>query len=240
MFNDHVYKKLTRNIQPIMKIKFLIKALTTTLVFSAILFLCAGKINYFQGWIFLVTNIVTALMNFWVIRNDSELMTERSKVGEGAKSWDKLILALSGLIYLVNISVAGLDSGRYHWSPDFHWSIYVLGVFLTFVGQVIFLKARKENKYFSTVVRIQNDRGHLVCDTGVYKIVRHPGYFGMTISLVALPLITGSIWSIIPTVTAIILLIIRTYFEDETLKKELSGYNEYAQKTKQRLIPKIW
>jgi protein-S-isoprenylcysteine O-methyltransferase Ste14 len=223
-----------------MKAKFLLKVLITTLIFSALLFLFAGKINYFQGWIFLVTNIVTALMNFWVIRNDSELMTERSKVGEGTKSWDKLILGLSGLTYLVNIAVAGLDSGRYHWSPDFHWSIYVVGVALTIIGQVIFLTARKENKYFSSVVRIQADRGHTVCDTGIYKIVRHPGYLGMTISLSALPLITGSIWSIIPTLIAIILLFIRTYFEDETLKKELAGYMEYTQKTRQRLVPKIW
>lgn len=223
-----------------MKAKFLIKVLFTTLVFSAILFACAGKINYLQGWIYLATNIIGALMNFWSIRNDSELMMERSKVGEGAKLWDKLILGLSSLTYLATIAVAGLDSGRYQWSPNFHWIVYVLGVILTIFGQVIFLAARKENKYFSSIVRIQADRGHTVCDTGVYKIVRHPGYLGMTISLASIPLITASIWSIIPTVTAIILLFIRTYFEDETLKKELSGYSGYTQKTKQRLIPKIW
>jgi len=179
-------------------------------------------------------------MNFWAIRNDTELMTERSRIGQGAKSWDKLILALSGLTYLVSVIVAGFDSGRYQWSPNFHWSIYVSGIALTLIGQVIFLNARRENKFFSSVVRIQTDRGHTVCDTGVYRIVRHPGYSGMIISLAALPLITGSLLMIIPITIAIILLFMRTYFEDEVLKKELSGYNEYAQKTKQRLIPKIW
>jgi protein-S-isoprenylcysteine O-methyltransferase Ste14 len=223
-----------------MKVKFIIKAFITTLIFSAILFLCAGKINYFQGWIFLTTNLITALMNFWAIRNDIELMTERSKIGQGTKSWDKLIMALSGLTYLSSVTVAGFDSGRYQWSPNFHWSIYVLGIALTLIGQVIFLKARKENKFFSSVVRIQTDRGHKVCDTGVYRIVRHPGYSGMTISLAALPLISGSLLSIIPIAITIILLVMRTYFEDEALKKELLGYNEYAQKTRRRLIPKIW
>ncbi len=223
-----------------MKLKFLIKTIVATLIFSAILFLCAGKVNYFQGWIFLTTNLVAAILNFWVIRNDVELMSERSKIGEGTKSWDKLILALSGLAYLVSVVISGFDSGRYQWSPDFHWSIYVLGIALTFIGQVIFLKARNENKFFSSVVRIQTERGHTVCDTGVYRIVRHPGYSGMTISLFALPFITGSLLSIIPIVTDIILLFIRTYFEDEVLKKELSGYIEYAQKTKKRLIPTIW
>jgi protein-S-isoprenylcysteine O-methyltransferase Ste14 len=223
-----------------MKGKYLAKILITTLIFSIILFLCAGKMDYIQGWIFLTTNIITALMNFWTIRNDSELMTERSKVGEGAKSWDKLLLGLSALTYIAIIVVAGFDSGRFQWSPNFHWSIYALGVILTIFGNVIFLTARKENKYFSSFVRIQTDRGHSVCDTGLYKIIRHPGYSGMTISLAALPLITGSIWSIIPTTIAIILLFIRTYYEDEALKKELSGYTEYAQSTRQRLIPKIW
>lgn len=223
-----------------MKAKYLIRILITTLVFSAILFISAGKADYFQGWIFLITNITTSLMNFWTIRNDPELMTERSKVGKQAKSWDKIILGLSALTYLTIVIIAGLDSGRFQWSPDFHWSIYVLGVALTLTGQIIFLAARKENKYFSTVVSIQTDRGHTVCDTGVYKVVRHPGYAGMTISLAALPLITGSVWSIIPAVVAIILLFIRTYAEDESLKKELTGYNEYTLRTKNRLIPGIW
>ena len=223
-----------------MKAKFLLKTLITTLVFSAILFLCAGKSDYFQGWIFLATNVITGLMNFWTIRNNSELMTERSKVGEGTKSWDKLILGLSSLAYLANVIIAGLDSGRYHWSPDFNWSIYVLGVILAIVGQVVFLTARKENKYFSSVVRIQKDRGQTICDTGIYKVVRHPGYLGMTISLIGLPLITGSVWSIIPIGISIILLFIRTALEDNMLKEELPGYTEYTERTRQRLIPKIW
>jgi protein-S-isoprenylcysteine O-methyltransferase Ste14 len=224
----------------IMKIKFLLKTIITILSFSAILFLSAWKIVYLQGFIFLGTNLITGLMNFWTIRNDSELMTERSEVGKGAKSWDKVILGASGLVYLISVVVAGLDSGRFQWSPEFHWTIYVAGVVLMIIGQVIFLIARKENKYFSSIVRIQKERGHTVCDTGIYKIVRHPGYFGMTISLIAMPLITGSVWSMIPIVVAVILLFTRTYLEDETLKKELSGYSEYAQNTRQRLIPGIW
>lgn len=223
-----------------MKAKYLIKTIITSLIFPAILFLSAWKLDYFQGYIFLLTNVFTALMNFWTIRLNTELMTERSKVGKDSKSWDKLILGLSGVTYLISVVIAGLDSGRFQWSPNFHWSIYLIGVVIMIIGQVIFLTARNENKYFSSVVRIQADRGHTVCDTGIYKLVRHPGYFGMTISLVALPLLTGSVWSIIPIVVAIVLLFIRTYLEDETLKNELTGYSDYAQKTRKRLIPGIW
>lgn len=223
-----------------MKTKFLFRILITSIVFSVILFLSAGTFDYFQGWIFFGTNIITSLMNFWSVRNDAELIAERSKIRAGAKSWDKKILGLSGFMYLSYLIISGLDSGRYHWSPDFHPSLYALGFIITILGQVLFLTAKKENRFFSSVVRIQTERGHVVCDTGVYKIVRHPGYSGMMISLFALPLITGSVWSIIPTVISIILIFLRTHLEDETLKNELPGYIEYTRTTKQRLIPKIW
>lgn len=223
-----------------MKAKFLFRTLITSIVFSLLLFISAGKINYLQGWLFLVINITTGLINFWTIRNDEELMNERSKIGDNTKSWDKKILGISALVYVVNIVVAGLDSGRFKWSPNFHWSMYTIGILLTIVGQIIFLTARKQNRYFSSVVRIQNEREHKVCDTGLYKIVRHPGYLGMTISLISIPFITGSIWCIITTIIAVILLFIRTYLEDKTLSSELEGYKEYMKKTKNRIIPKIW
>lgn len=222
------------------KVKLLIKGFVTNLVFTAILFICAGRINYTQGWIFLSINILSTLMNYFTIHKNSELINERSKLGEGIKSWDKLLLGLSALFYLIIIVLAGLDSGRFQWTPNFNWSISVSGVVLMVIGQILFLTARSQNNFFSSVVRIQKDRGHVVCDTGLYKIVRHPGYLGMIISLMGLPLITTSIWSIIPTLIAIILLLIRTSLEDKTLINELDGYAEYTKKTHNKLIPLVW
>ena len=222
------------------KVKLLIKGFVTNIVFTAILFTSAGRLNYIQGWIFLSINILSTLMNYFTIQKNNELINERSKPGEGIKSWDKLLLGLSAIIYVIIVVLAGLDSGRFNWSQNFNWIISISGVLLTIIGQVIFLTARSQNKFFSSVVRIQKDRGHVVCDTGLYKIVRHPGYLGMTLSLMALPLITTSIWSIIPTLIAIILLFVRTSLEDKTLKNELDGYIEYTRKTRSKLIPLVW
>jgi protein-S-isoprenylcysteine O-methyltransferase Ste14 len=179
-------------------------------------------------------------MNYFTIHQNSELINERSKIGDGIKSWDKILLGLSALIYVLIIVLAGLDSGRFHRTLNFNLNISISGVILIALGQILFLIARSQNNFFSSVVRIQKDRGHVVCDKGLYKIVRHPGYLGMIISLIGLPLITTSTWSIIPTMIAIILLLIRTSLEDKTLINELDGYVEYTMKTRNKLIPLIW
>jgi len=222
------------------RLKLLIKGLITNIVFTTILFICAGKINYYQGWIFLSVNILTTFMNALFLDKHSDLAKERAKIGEGTKSWDKLILGLSSLIYLIIIVIAGLDSGRFLWTSQFSWNTIILGFLIMMIGQIIFLTARSQNNFFSNVVRIQKDRGQTVCDTGLYKIIRHPGYLGMILSLVSIPLITTSFWSTIPTVIAIILILIRTSLEDKTLKNELEGYLEYSKKTKYKLIPFVW
>ena len=222
------------------RIKLLIKGLITNIIFTVILFVCAGRIDYTQGWIFLLGNVFTTFMNFFTIRNNSELIYERSKIGEGPKSWDKLLLGLSAIMYLMIVVISGLDSGRFQWTTNFNWIISISGIVFMITGQILFLTARSQNNFFSSVVRIQKERGHVVCDSGPYKIIRHPGYLGMIISLMGLPLITTSIWCTIPTLIAIILLLIRSSLEDKTLKKELDGYVEYSQRTRYKLIPLIW
>ena len=179
-------------------------------------------------------------LNYTVLRPDSELLIERTKPGGGAKKWDKVLLGLSFLFTIIMFLIAGLDSGRYHWSPNFHEIFYLPGIFLTVSGQLLFLFAQKQNKFFSSIVRIQTDREHTVCETGLYKIVRHPAYLGSIIQSIGFPLLFGSLWSILPVGFLIILHITRTYLEDKTLKKELRGYLEYSLKTRYKIIPYVW
>jgi len=223
-----------------MRTSYSIKLFIGTLVFFTILFISAGRIDYWQGLIYVIIGLIMFLLNHTVLRIDSELLNERSKPGEGTKKWDKTILGLSFLTTISMYITVGLDSGRYHWSPDFHWSMYLLGIILTILGQLLFLIAQKQNKFFSSTVRIQTDRGHIVCETGLYKMVRHPAYLGSIIQSLGFPLLFGSLWSIIPISISIILLITRTNLEDKTLKNELKGYPEYSNKTRYKIIPYIW
>jgi protein-S-isoprenylcysteine O-methyltransferase Ste14 len=223
-----------------MRANYFTKQLIGVLVFYAIIFISAGRIDYWQGLIYLVLGLVMSMLNYTVLRIDSELLNERSKPGEGTKTWDKVILVLSLLVTISMYIVAGLDSGRYHWSPEFHWSLYLIGILLTASGQLIFLIAQKQNKFFSSTVRIQTDRNHIVCETGLYKIIRHPAYMGSIIQSLGFPLIFGSLWSILPICLMIILLITRTMLEDKILTNELKGYLEYTGKTQYRIIPFVW
>ena len=222
------------------KIKLLVKGLTSVLIFSTILFICAGRISYTQGWIYFFTTCVTTAMTFFALQNKTALLKERSKVNKGAKSWDKLLLGLSAIVFLTTIIISGLDTGRFGWSPHLHWSFYLFGILLTIIGQIIFLTAQRQNIFFSPVVIIQTKTEHTVCNTGIYKIVRHPGYLGMTLSLLGIPLLIGSLWSMIPTLITIIILLTRTNLEDKTLRNELKGYLEYTNKTRFKLIPGIY
>ena len=84
------------------------------------------------------------------------------------------------------------------------------------------------------------DRGHLVCDSGPYRIVRHPGYAGNIPPLLGVVLALGSVWTLIPAIIALIIAFIRTILEDQTLLQELPGYRAYANRVRYRLIPGIF
>lgn len=137
------------------------------------------------------------------------------------------------------VAVAGLDH-RYNWSPDFPLWLIVVGFVLISLGYAFATWAFVENRFFSSVVRIQTERGHVVCDTGPYRFVRHPGYSGNIVALFGIVLALGTVWTLIPTAVALIIAVIRTALEDRTLQDELPGYRDYAQRVRYRLIPWIF
>jgi protein-S-isoprenylcysteine O-methyltransferase Ste14 len=98
----------------------------------------------------------------------------------------------------------------------------------------------RSNQFFSSVVRIQKDRGHTVVQDGPYRFVRHPGYAGMTAFTLATPLILGSYWAFVPAAITAAVTVLRTSMEDRTLHNELAGYPDYARRVPHRLLPAIW
>lgn len=162
-------------------VSYIVKTFVATLLFAAILFLSAGSLDSAPAWWYLWTTLITTLFNVVSIRGNDPLMKERSAPGDGTKEWDKKILAVSFLMSIAALVVGGLDSGRFFWSSPMPFWSSVVGASLMIVGNGIFLLARKQNAFFSSVARIQTERGHAVIDSGLYAIIRHPGYLGMFI-----------------------------------------------------------
>jgi protein-S-isoprenylcysteine O-methyltransferase Ste14 len=214
--------------------------LAGTLFFAAILFVSAGRLDYWQGWLYAATSLIMNVGMRAVLRNHPELAKERSRPGGSAEPWDKAFLALGLLLTLLALVVAGLDSGRWHWAPQLPRACSAIGVALFLAGMLLFLLALRENAFFSAVVRIQAERGHTVCSTGPYRWIRHPGNAGMIIGTVGFPLLLMSAWAAIPTACSIILLVVRTHLEDAFLAKRLEGYREYQRQTRFRLAPGVW
>ncbi len=169
-----------------------------------------------------------------------DLIKERLKPGKGMKRWDKIYYATSTPIFFIMFIVSVLDAGRFGWGPQVPIGVIIFGVILYAIGQTIVLWAKRANKFFSSVVRIQSDRNQEVCKDGPYRLVRHPGYVGGILFTIAIPFVLGSFLGLIPLPLAILLLFIRTYLEDRTLQKELTGYTGYTKEVRYKLIPGIW
>lgn len=218
--------------------KLILKSLTFIILIIVVVFISAGRLDYWQGWAYVGLNIVFLLLAYLTLSSD--LIQERLEPEKGVEKWDRLLQKVSIPVFLVILIISILDGGRFHWHPQIPSYITIVGIFFYIIGQAIFLWAKNVNKFFSAVVRIQKDRGQTVCKEGPYRYIRHPGYLGSLIYLSVTPLVLGSFWGLILVIIPFILLLIRTNLEDDTLKKELDGYTEYAREVKYKILPGIW
>lgn len=203
-------------------------------------FIASGRIDIIRAWIYIGCYFIGFLVSSYIfIKKVPGLANERGKIKQGTKNWDTAIVLLYFLLGIVITPVvAGFDI-RFNIST-LPFDFLYLGIGLYIISLVMSIWPMLYNPFFEGTVRIQIDRNQSVINTGPYKGIRHPGYVGMIIGSLPLPFALGSLLSIIPAFIMIILLVIRTYLEDKTLKKELSGYDKYCIKVKYRLIPYVW
>jgi len=211
--------------------------------FPVILFVLAGDWRWIEGWLF---SVIFLLMSFgtlvYLYFHDPELLQERfgSPVQEGQKPWDKVLLSLFFLEFLVWFAIMPLDARRLGWSPTFPLWLKTTGTLLLLLASYLLFEALKENTFAAPVVKMQKERGQKVISTGLYSIVRHPMYAGATLLFISAPLLLGSVYGLIMGLVLIITIAIRSLGEEAMLKQELPGYREYMQKVKWRLIPFIF
>jgi protein-S-isoprenylcysteine O-methyltransferase Ste14 len=210
------------------------------LFFAVSMFLPAGTWAWDRGWLFVLVFMAAAtLASMYLWRVNPEIYVARSRFHKGTKRWDACLLSLLVPSMIAIFVVAALDDGRFHWWPVPSW-VCGLGYAMLLVAFRLIAWAEAVNKFFEPTVRIQTDRGHKVIDNGPYAIVRHPGYVSACLLFVGIALCLGSLWALIPAGISSLLLILRTRWEDQTLQAELTGYKQYAERVRYRLIPGIW
>lgn len=206
-------------------------------VFGGILFGSAGRWDLPMFWAYL--GVFTALGFVGMLRApDPGLVKERLRPGPGGKDYLSLVVGMP--LVFGHLVVAGLDVGRFRWSDTipFRLQLVALGCVAASLGWVMW--GRGVNRFSSTVVRIQKERGHHLITDGPYKYVRHPQYIGVMVSLPCSALALGSWWSLVLAAAYLPLLIRRTVIEDRFLRENLEGYVGYVEKVRYRLMPGLW
>jgi len=206
----------------------------------AAMFFLAGRLSYWQAWGYGASGLLFGLVVAVMFVGKADVIEERVRPGPGTKWWDKVFFALYIPSFLAILAVASLDAGRHHWTADLPATAYVVAYSVLVAAYGLVTWAMWTNRFFSSVVRIQTDRGHHVIQDGPYRFVRHPGYVGAILLGLASAVVLGSLWSLIPAGLMAMLVTVRTALEDATLQRELPGYTEYASKVRYRLMPGVW
>ena len=214
----------------------ILKFLLGIIIVGILVFLPAGTLNYFNGWLFMEILFIPMLLTgiFMMIKNPS-LLKSRLDAKEKQKT-QSLVIKLSGLMFVVGFVLAGLDF-RFKWFEIPRLVSYIASGTLLF-GYILWGIVLKQNTYLSRTIKVEKNQK--VIDTGLYSIVRHPMYTASIILFLSMPLVLGSLISLGVFIFYPILIITRIINEEKVLENELQGYKEYKKKVKYRLIPFIF
>ena len=214
----------------------IIKFICGIILIGLLIFIPAGTIKYFNGWLFMGILFIPMLIAgiIMMIKNPS-LLKSRLDAKEKQKE-QSLLIKLSGLMFIVGFILAGLDF-RFKWLELPSFIPYIFAC-LFLLAYLMWAEVLRENTYLARTIKVTD--GQKVIDTGLYGIIRHPMYTATLILFLSMPLVLGSLISFFVFLFYPILIICRIINEEKFLEKELNGYTEYKQKVKYRLIPFIW
>lgn len=215
----------------------IIQVIVILIIQLSILILAAGDYKWTWLFVFIAISIVILVINYMVLPDD--VIKERGRKKANVKTWDKAISGINAFPSFGLYIVSGLDH-RFAWTGDLPLYVHLLGLFMLFLGSMLFTWSMVSNSFFSTMVRIQKERNHKVATSGPYRYVRHPGYVGFIVMSISTPLLLGSLYALICSGMTMVLMILRTVLEDKTLSSELDGYKEYKSQVRYKLIPFVW
>ena len=205
-------------------------------VIGLLLFLPAGTIFWWQGWLFMgVLFVPMFVAGLVMMAKAPDLLRKRlsAKEDEGEQ---RTVLALSALMFVAAFVVAGLGF-RFGWPQLPAWASWV-GAVLFLAAYALYAEVMRENAYLSRTIEVQG--GQHVVDTGLYGIVRHPMYSTTLLLFLSIPIVLGSPFSFVIMLAYLPIIAKRIRNEEEVLADGLEGYAEYLTRVKWRLIPHVW
>jgi protein-S-isoprenylcysteine O-methyltransferase Ste14 len=229
--------------------RYVMQRLFLVCLFAAVLFGTAGTLAWDRAWLFLASSVGLEIITLFALALAApEMLAHRGAGHEGVKFFDRIFVVAWFLILLATPAAAGIDFRlglTAHYAQSTGLAAYSgiacgVGIVLLILGYLLGLWAMLVNRHFEQFVRIQRDRAHGVITKGPYRIVRHPGYAATMIGAVATPLILGSWTAAGGAAACVALFCLRTALEDRTLRCELNGYEDYACRTRYRLVPGLW
>ena len=212
------------------------KFLLGVILVGVFVFLPAGTLQYFQGWLFMgILFVPMFLAGIVMMFKNPDLLKKRLKAKEKEAEQDKVV-KLSGLMFLTGFIIAGLNY-RFEWYV-LPRSVSIIAGIVFLIAYALYAEVLRENTFLSRTIEVQENQ--TVVDTGLYGIVRHPMYAVTLLLFLSMPLVLGSLISFVVFLVYPLLIAKRIKNEEALLEKELAGYKEYKTKVKYRMIPFIW
>ena len=219
-----------------MTMKVIIRFTIAFAMMVLLFFLPARTINFWEAWVFMGILFIPAIcVLFYLLKKDPEVLEKRMRIKEKEKE-QKLLMKISSLFFIGALLVPGFDK-YYGWSNMPLW-LKIIGDIMVFLGYIMFVVVLLQNRYASRIIEV--DKKQKVIDMGLYSVVRHPMYDAFLLLYGFSPLALGSYWMLLGNISLILVIVFRILNEEKVLKKELTGYKEYMQKVKYRLIPGLW
>lgn len=214
----------------------LVKVFVGIILIGVLLFVPAGSLAYWQGWLLMgILFIPMIIAGFVMMAKCPELLKKRLNARE-EQAEQKMVVACSGLMFIAAFVAAGLNY-RFQWIPLPPVVSYVFAV-VFLLGYILYAEVLKENEYLSRTVEVQENQK--VIDTGLYGVVRHPMYMSTFILFLSMPLVLGSVISFAIMLVYIPIISKRIRNEEQVLESGLEGYAEYKTRVKNKVIPFIW
>jgi protein-S-isoprenylcysteine O-methyltransferase Ste14 len=217
------------------RLKAAVLSLLMPALLGAIVFTSAGRWDLPMVWA--VLGVLAVFSVLMAATTDPGMMRERVKPGPGNR--DRLTRPIGVAMLFAHWVLAGLDTGRFQWSPV-PWNVQIVGAISYAFAMALLFWAVYTNPFYSTAVRVQTDRGHHPVVEGPYRFVRHPGYAATLVGVLAGGLALGSWLAMVPLLVFGGFFIRRTLLEDRLLQRELGGYADYARRVRYRLIAGVF